>query len=115
MKKRLGSLLLSLAMCLSLLPVSALAGETDVIDVSNQSALGNAVNNEGCTVRLTADIALEETLNIIETVTLDLNGHVLKLEDGGNVIYITANAQLTLKDSDTTAQHQFAVDSTTGL
>ena len=95
MKKRLASTLLALALCLSLLPIAALAeeGETPtptVTEVDTQDKLVAAVQNDG-EVKLTGNIELTNKVTISKTVTLDLNGKTLtshssnKIESSGNL------------------------------
>ena len=61
------------------------------------------------TVKLAANIDITQALEITRTVTLDLNGHVLRLEDNpdSRVFDVKSGGSLTLTDSDTTAAHRF--------
>lgn len=62
------------------------------------------------TVKLTTDIDISNTLTVNRTVTLDLNGHVLKYEsvNKGSVIVVENGGQLTIEDSNTSnLSHKF--------
>ena len=62
------------------------------------------------TVRLASDINIDTTLTVNRTVTLDLNGHVLKYEsaNNGSVIVVEGGGQLTIEDSNTSnLSHKF--------
>lgn len=66
-------------------------------------------------IRLTGDIDISASLTILRKVTLDLNGHVLKMTGSGSVIILddnngTTTGDLTLIDSDPTAEHKFKVN-----
>lgn len=98
MKKRLLSLLLILCLCAALLPVAALAAETTV---ANETDLRNALSTGG-TVKLGKNIELTDALGINNTVTLDLNGHVItkNMNAGGiKTVNIEEGGHLTLTDS----------------
>lgn len=98
MKKRLLSLLLILCLCAALLPVTALAAETTV---ANETDLRNA-RSTGGTVKLGKNIELTDALGINNTVTLDLNGHVItkNMNAGGiKTVNIEEGGHLTLTDS----------------
>lgn len=98
MKKRLLSLLLILCLCAALLPVTALAAETTV---ANETDLRNALSTGG-TVKLGKNIELTDALGINNTVTLDLNGHVItkNMNAGGiKTVNIEEGGHLTLTDS----------------
>ena len=62
------------------------------------------------TVRLASDINIDTTLTVNRTVTLDLNGHVLKYgsANNGSVIVVENGGQLTIEDSNTSnLSHKF--------
>ena len=62
------------------------------------------------TVRLAGDISISTSLTVKRTVTLDLNGHVLKYESAnkGSVIVVENGGQLTIEDSNTSnLSHKF--------
>ena len=87
----------------------ALSGEGEtpaasgaVTEVGNESALTAAIANSAVsTVKLTGDISISNSLTVNRTVTLDLNGHVLKYESAneGSVIVVEGGGNLTLTDS----------------
>ena len=64
-------------------------------------------------IKLVGDITIDTTLKVNRTVTLDLNGWVLKYESStnqGRVIAVESGNTLTIEDSDTTTQHKFTPD-----
>ena len=84
-------------------PLVCTAGATS----SEESAVEKlklAISNGG-TVQLTEDIEISETLLVTRDVTLDLNGHVLKMTDSGSgsVLYVKKDGPdtvtLTITDS----------------
>ena len=102
MKKRLLSLLLALTLCLALLPGVALAEGETIKEVSNETELRAALTNEAySTVKMAADIDItnELIININRTVTLDLNGYVLKQTGTVKRVIRLDKGTLTLKDS----------------
>lgn len=98
MKKRILSILLTLCMVLMLCPVTAFAANDDATEL--QSLLSG-----GGTVTLDKDYTIDSTLDVDRTVTLDLNGHVIKMTGSGTVIIIGSQANLTMIDSNNTATH----------
>ena len=58
-------------------------------------------------ITLKGDIDIGSTLTVNRTVTLDLNGNVLKMTGGGSVIKVESGGDLTIQDSKTTTQHHF--------
>ena len=64
--------------------------------------LKSAISNGG-TVQLTENIEISETLVVTRDVTLDLNGHVLKMTGSGSVLYVKKDGSdtvaLTITDS----------------
>lgn len=116
MKKRIGSLLLILALCMTLLPTAALAEGETIKEVNSAPELKNAIETgSNSIVKLTADIEISTTLTVSRAVTLDLNGNVLKRTDTGRVIEVQDNGNLTLTDSTPSATHSFKVDESTKL
>ena len=114
MKKQLVSILFALCMVLCLVPLAAFAeGETEnVQEVTNQTDLFNAVAGTSVTtVKLAANIDVSSSLTITRTVTLDLNGFVLKYQNDsqrGSVIVVENGGQLTIEDSNTSKpSHRF--------
>lgn len=114
MKKQLVSILFALCMVLCLVPLAAFAeGETEnVQEVTNQTDLFNAVAGTSVTtVKLAANIDVSSSLTVNRTVTLDLNGFVLKYQNDsqrGSVIVVENGGQLTIEDSNTSKpSHRF--------
>ncbi len=54
---------------------------------------------DGKSVKLMADISITSTLEIARSLTLDLNGHVLKMTGDGSVLKVSDRATLTITDS----------------
>ena len=54
----------------------------------------------GKSVKLMADISITSTLKISSSLTLDLNGYVLKMGGTGRVIHITSSAEVEIKDGE---------------
>jgi uncharacterized repeat protein (TIGR02543 family) len=87
---------------------TALPIANGVKEVATAEELAAALeNNANDTVKLTADITINTTLTISRTVTLDLNGNVLKMTGSGSVIKVESGGSLTIADSNTTTQHNF--------
>ena len=113
MKKQLVSILFALCMVLCLVPLAAFAeGETEnVRAVTDPNGLFNAMADTSVTtVKLAADIDIDATLKVDRTVTLDLNGYVLKYVSAnkGSVIVVEGGGQLTIEDSNTSKpSHRF--------
>lgn len=91
MKRKLCSVLLALCMVLTLLPVSALAEETDTQSATSLPAAVDGV------ITLTEDVTLTSgfVVNADQDLTLDLNGH--SLTKSGTVIL--NNGRLTIRDT----------------
>ena len=91
--------------------LTALIGGSETAkDVSTAEELTAAIADVNFdTVRLASDINIDTTLTVNRTVTLDLNGHVLKYgsANNGSVIVVEGSGNLTLTDSNTTAKHKF--------
>ena len=58
-------------------------------------------------ITLKRDIDIGSTLTVNRTVTLDLNGCVLKMTGSDSVIKVAADGDLTIQDRNTTTQHKF--------
>ena len=89
---------------------SLIGGNETAKDVSTAEELTAAIADVNFdTVRLAGDISISSTLTVNRTVTLDLNGHVLKYEsaNNGSVIVVEGSGNLTLTDSNTAAEHKF--------
>lgn len=120
--KRIFSIILSLAVALTMMPMSALAdgdaavqaeGNVAEVTTANGTSLGQyatladaikaAQNSDGSTVKLLADIKTDYhkegntfiPTDISGTYTLDLNGHTVN----GSLEVKGANSNLTIKDS----------------
>ena len=78
-------------------PLVCTAGATSPPDTA-ATRLKSAISNGG-DVRLTEDIEISETLVVTRDVTLDLNGHVLKMTGSGSVLKVSDRATLTITDS----------------
>ena len=78
-------------------PLVCTAGATSPPD-NAATRLKSAISNGG-TVQLTEDIEISETLLVTRDVTLDLNGHVLKMTGDGSVLRVSDRATLTITDS----------------
>ena len=92
--------------------LTTLIGGNDTLkEVNSESELTNAIADSTVdTVRLAGDISISSTLTVNRTVTLDLNGHVLKYESAnkGSVIVVENGGQLTIEDSNTSnLSHKF--------
>ncbi|RHU91456.1 LysM peptidoglycan-binding domain-containing protein [Firmicutes bacterium OM08-11AC] len=53
------------------------------------------------------NIDIDSTLTVNRTVTLDLNGNVLKMNGSGSVIKVESGGNLTIQDSNTSTPHKF--------
>ena len=78
-------------------PLVSTAGATSPPDTA-ATRLKSAISNGG-DVRLTEDIEISETLVVTRDVTLDLNGHVLKMTGDVSVLKVSDRATLTITDS----------------
>ena len=114
MKKQLVSILFALCMVLCLVPLAVFAeGETEnVQEVRTKDELVAAMaNGTVTTVKLAGDISISSSLTVKRTVTLDLNGFVLKYQNDsqrGSVIVVEGGGQLTIEDSNTSKpSHRF--------
>ena len=90
---------------------SLIGGSETAKDVSTAEELTAAIADVNFdTVRLASDINIDTTLTVNRTVTLDLNGHVLKYgsANNGSVIVVENGGQLTIEDSNTSnLSHKF--------
>ena len=93
MKKRVLSLLLVVAMLASLVVFPAYA------EASGTVLTADTVLQDGGSYYLEEDL-IRDTLNVDGiTVTIDLNGHVLRAPHGKRMLYATGVANVTIKDS----------------
>lgn len=87
---------------------AALPVSNSVKEVTTAEELTAALeNNANDTVKLTADITIGTTLTVSRTVTLDLNGNVLKMTGGFSVIKVESGGDLTIADSTPNKVHKF--------
>ena len=115
MKKRILSILLTLCMVLCLVPTTAFAeGETNRKVETEQELVDALADSSVDIITLKNDIAIGTTLTVLRKVTLDLNGYVLKMTGSGSVIILDNKSgitgDLTLIDSNPTAEHKFKVN-----
>ncbi len=155
MKYLLRTTLLSLLFCAALLSTSALAagetylwydsGTSKIYSCTNESDVNNTSDSTeltedsgyyplngatATTYKLMSDVTIDKPILVTDTVTLDLNGYVLKYENSsvkGSVIRVGTSSYssstlttnpgfLTLTDSNTSAPtHYFTEDATTHL
>ena len=87
------------------LSVLAANGEAEVTTASELT--GALADSSISRITLTGDIDIGSTLTVNRTVTLDLNGCVLKMTGGGSVIKVESDGNLTIADSNKTTQHNF--------
>ena len=125
MKKSITALLMALCLALTLLPVQTLASSPNTAyandpDAAQTIALQSIGPDEAAVandlyekmsirasfIKLIADIDVG-TLTIDYEVTIDLNGHVLKMIGSGSVFKVENGGHLTLIDSNSTAEHRF--------
>ena len=111
MKRKLWTLLLALgaalALCVGASATDFSTGWTALMDAHSGQALADG------NYYLNNDVTISQTITVSDTVTLDLNGHVLQYKNDstkGSVIKVESGGQLTIQDSckdDTTAVHKF--------
>ena len=97
-KRRLLSILLTLCMVLALMPQMVFAEEGTATELQNML-------NGGDTVKLEKDYAIDTTLEVNGTVTLDLNGYTISMIGIHSMIKVRSGGNLTLHDSRPTATH----------
>ena len=119
MKKRILSILLTLCMLLCLVPTSVFAEGETFKNVANAAELKSALADDSVPgIRLTSNIVTGEAFSVTRTVTLDLNGYMLKMTGNDSVIRVEKKNQkigdLTLIDSRPTTQHRFKADDKNG-
>ena len=119
MKKRILSILLALCMLFCLTPISVFAEGETFKNVANAAELKSALADDSVPgIRLTSNIVTGEAFSVTRTVTLDLNGYMLKMTGNDSVIRVEKKNQkigdLTLIDSRPTTQHRFKADDKNG-
>ena len=102
-------------MLFCLVPTTAFAeGETNRKVETEQELVDALADSSVDVITLKNDIAIGTTLTVLRKVTLDLNGYVLKMTGSGSVIILDNKSgitgDLTLIDSNPTAEHKFKVN-----
>ena len=119
MKKRILSILLTLCMVLCLAPTGVFAEGETFKNVANAAELKSALADDSVPgIRLTSNIVTGEAFSVTRTVTLDLNGYMLKMTGNDSVIRVEKKSHkigdLTLIDSRPTTEHRFKADDKNG-
>ena len=119
MKKRILSILLTLCMVICFVPTGVFAEDIAFKNVASAAELKNALADSSVPgIRLTKDIVNDEAFSVTRTVTLDLNGYMLKMTGNDSVIRVEKKNQkigdLTLIDSRPTTEHRFKADDKNG-
>ena len=102
-------------MLFCLVPTTAFAESETNRKVETEQELVDALTDSSVDIiTLKNDIAIGTTLTVLRKVTLDLNGYVLKMTGSGSVIILDNKSgitgDLTLIDSNPTAEHKFKVN-----
>ena len=119
MKKRILSILMTLCMVICFVPTGVFAEDIAFKNVASAAELKNALADSSVPgIRLTKDIVTDEAFSVTRTVTLDLNGYMLKMTGNDSVIRVEKKNQkigdLTLIDSRPTTEHRFKADDKNG-
>ena len=119
MKKRILSILMTLCMVICFAPTGVFAEDIAFKNVASAAELKNALADSSVPgIRLTKDIVNDEAFSVTRTVTLDLNGYMLKMTGNDSVIRVEKKNQkigdLTLIDSRPTTEHRFKADDKNG-
>ena len=119
MRKRILSILLTLCMVICFVPTGVFAEDIAFKDVASAAELKNALADSSVPgIRLAKDIVTDEAFNVTRTVTLDLNGYMLKMTGNDSVIRVEKKnhkiGDLTLIDSRPTTEHRFKADDKNG-
>ena len=119
MKKRILSILLTLCMVLCLAPTGVFAEGETFKNVASAAELKSALADDSVPgIRLTSNIVTGEAFSVTRTVTLDLNGYMLKMTGNDSVIRVEKKnykiGDLTLIDSRPTTEHRFKADDKNG-
>ena len=107
MKRKLWTLLLALGAALALCVGASAA---DFLTGWDKVTNSTTTLESGKQYYLNNDVTVSQTITVRGTVTLDLNGHVLKYEsaNNGSVIVVEGSGQLTIEDSNTSnLSHKF--------
>lgn len=87
---------------------AALPVANGVKEVATAEELAAALANSSISgITLKGDVEISSTLTVNRTVTLDLNGNVLKMTGRGSVIKVESGGNLTIADSNTSTPHNF--------
>lgn len=87
---------------------AALPVTNGVKEVATAEELTDALADSSISIiTLKDDVEISSTLTVNRTVTLDLNGNVLKMTGSDSVIKVEADGDLTIQDRNTTTQHTF--------
>ena len=106
-------------MVICFVPTGVFAEDIAFKDVASAAELKNALADSSVPgIRLTKDIVTGEAFSVTRTVTLDLNGYMLKMTGNNSVIRVEKKNQkigdLTLIDSRPTTEHRFKADDKNG-
>lgn len=104
MKRKLWTLLLALGAALALCVGASAANGTKLETLHGGQTLSSGE------YYLDGDVKISQTITVSGTVTLDLNGHVLKYENDqtrGGPLAVESGGHLTIKDSASNATHKF--------
>lgn len=89
---------------------AALPVANGVKEVATAEELTTALADSSISgITLKGDVEISSTLTVNRTVTLDLNGNVLKMTGGGSVIKVESGSNLTIQDSNTDTPHNFTL------
>ena len=107
MKRRLLPILMTLVLACALPIWAAFVTSGDVTNPLVSTAGASELNlrgmieqaNAGDTIKLSSNTEIAATLQITKNLTLDLNGHVLKMTGDGSVLKVSDRATLTITDS----------------
>ncbi len=116
----IGGVLLVMAMLLTLLPMTALANDSDTpTEVDSFEELEEAVA-QGGSIKLTGNIDLTEVLTISKSIDLDLNGFAITQTAGSSTSFIqisggTEEARNTVYIRDTSDEKTGEVNSSGGI
>ena len=107
MKRRLLPILMTLVLVCALPIWAAFVTSGDVTNPLVCTAGASELNlrgmieqaNAGDTIKLSSNTEIAATLQITKNLTIDLNGHVLKMTGDGSVLRVSDRATLTITDS----------------
>lgn len=104
--------MLTLCMVLCIVSTSVFAKDnmtaSGTAEVSTAAELVSAIREASYgTVKLTSGITIYTTLVVNRTITLDLNGYVLKYSSSAGHVITVSSGILTIENSDYTKSHNF--------